>query len=150
MGEQLGCCGKRIVWSRRGRLLSMWHCQCSPWPSGCLVYVRHQPVERRLAHGSRVRAPGRRRMCTAVSFGRSDRRLSPSPPWPSTFQQQFMPAPWTLGSSLSLAHRAHCVAAGLCAQGLPVIATPGSLTRPCTITIVLSHVFTFDFVPNPK
>lgn len=150
-GEQLGCCGRHIVWSRRGRLRSMWHCQCSPCGRGrgrgCLVYVRHQPVERRLAHGSRVLAPDRRRKCTAASFGRSDRPLFPSPPWPSTFQQQFMPAPWAplvvavacasspLRSCWSVHALANCF--------------PRKPRSTITIIIVLSHGFTFAFSFTP-
>jgi hypothetical protein len=95
-GGQAGCCGRRRVSSHRGRVLSMWQRQrqrracCRGWV--VYVYVQHRLEARRLAHGSRVPAPGRRRMCTAASCGRSDRRLVPSPPWPSTFQQQFVPA----------------------------------------------------------
>jgi hypothetical protein len=139
-GGQPECCGRRRASSHRGRELSMWQRQRRACCRGWVVYVQHRLEARRLAHGSRVPAPGRRRMCIAASCGRSDRLLVPSPPWPSTFQQQFVPA---CEASLSLPRRAHCVATGLCTPWL--IASSGASNSIHHIITSSSHVHVFSF-----
>jgi hypothetical protein len=80
-------------------------------------------------------------MCRAASCGRSDRLPVPSPPWPSTFQQQFVPA--CLGVAVAAASSPLRSCWSVLTMANCLLGEPQS---PYTTIIAVFHVVAFDFI----